>query len=247
MLGDDAADARLADVRLLVGTNADLRAAVNAGSFREDLYYRINVLPVRLLPLAERRDELPRWAEYMLSRRHREAGGEGAARFEPVAMKLLESAPWPGNLRQLDNIVRRAYALLLAGQRDAGGDLLIQRCHVERALSFEGDAEPSALGKLLWRAALAFARETDRRQGGSAPLTLKLAEAFLGMILAAAVQQKGNRDDAFKMLGQEPHLKNRNQYRVLRRELSRVRELLRLLDGEVEPDLQAVLDAEGEP
>src|SRR5262249_53269894 len=116
MLGDDTTAERRADVRLLVGTNADLRAAVRAGRFREDLYYRVNVLPVRLPPLAERLDELPRWADYMLNRRHREAAGEGAARLEPDAVKLLVSTPWPGNLRQLDNIVTRAYALVLAGQ-----------------------------------------------------------------------------------------------------------------------------------
>ncbi|WP_437953708.1 sigma 54-interacting transcriptional regulator [Sorangium sp. So ce296] len=247
MLGDDGAGERRADARLLVGTNADLRAAVRAGRFREDLYYRINVLPVRLLPLAERLDELPRWAEYMLNRRHQEADGKGAARFEPEAMKLLVSAPWPGNLRQLDNIVRRAYALQLAGQSGLGGDLVIQRRHVERALTFDGDAEPSALVKLLWRAALSFVSEAERRRGGGAPLPLELTDAFRGMVLGAAVQRTGNRDDAFTLLGQEPLLKNRNHHRALRRELSRVREVLDLLGGEVDPDLLAVLDADKEP
>jgi DNA-binding NtrC family response regulator len=246
MLGDDAAGERRADVRLVVGTNADLRAAVRAGRFREDLYYRINVLPVRLLPLAERLDELPRWADYMLSRRHREAGGEGAVRLEPEAMKLLASAPWPGNLRQLDNIVRRAYALLLAGQAGVGGDLVIQRRHVERALTFDTDTEPSALIKQLWRAALTFVQEAERRRSGDAPLTLELAEAFRGMVLGAAVQRTGNRDDAFLLVGQELLLKNRNHHRALRRELSRVRELLRVLGGEIDQDLQAALDADDE-
>src|SRR5262249_25728329 len=153
--------------------NADLRAAVRAGRFREDLYYRINVLPVRLLPLVERLDELPLWAEYMLVRRHRESGGEGVARFQPDAMELLLSVPWPGNLRQLDNIVRRAYALLLAGRKSATPELVIQRRHVERALTFDGDAEPSALAGLLWRAARAFVLEAERHRGG-APLPLEL-------------------------------------------------------------------------
>ncbi|WP_441289288.1 sigma 54-interacting transcriptional regulator [Sorangium sp. KYC3313] len=246
MLGDDGAGERRADARLLVGTNADLRAAVRAGRFREDLYYRINVLPVRLLPLAERLDELPRWADYMLNRRHQEADGTGTARFEPDAMKLLVSAPWPGNLRQLDNIVRRAYALQLAGQSGLGGDLVIQRRHVERALTFDSDAEPSALAKLLWRAALSFVNEAERRRGGSAPLPLELTDAFRGMVLGAAVQRAGNRDDAFTLLGQEMLLKNRNHHRTLRRELSRVREVLDLLGGEVDPDLLAVLDADKE-
>jgi DNA-binding NtrC family response regulator len=246
MLGDDGGE-RHADVRLLVGTNTDLRAAVRAGRFREDLYYRINVLPVRLLPLSERQDELPRWADYMLRRRHSESGDLGTVRFEPEAMKLLGSAPWPGNLRQLDNIVRRAYALLLAGQRGAEGDLVVQRHHVARALTFDGDAEPSTLVRQLWRAALGFVQEAERRRDGAAPLSLDLADAFRGMILGAAVQRTGNRDDGFILLGQDGLLKNRNHHRALRRELSRVRELLRLLGGELDPDLQAALDDDGEP
>ena len=245
MLGDDGGDRR-ADVRLLVGTNVDLRAAVRAGRFREDLYYRINVLPVRLLPLAERLDELPRWADYMLARRHREAGGEGTARFELEAAKLLAAAPWPGNLRQLDNIIRRAYALLLGGESGVGGDPVIQQRHIERALTFDTDADPSALIEQLWRVARCFVREAARRRSGSAPLTLEMAEALRGMIVGAAVQETGDRDEAFVLLGQEPLLKNRNHHRALRRELARVRELVRLLGGEVDRELQAVLDAEEE-
>jgi DNA-binding NtrC family response regulator len=241
MLGDDAGERR-ADVRLLVGTNAELRAAVRAGRFREDLYYRINVLPVRLLPLAERLDELPHWADYMLTRRHREAGGGGTVRFEPDAMKLLAAAPWPGNLRQLDNIVRRAYALLLGGQSGPGSDLVIQRRHVERALTFDADPESSALLSQLWRAALCFVHEAERRRGGRAPLPLEMTEVFRGMVLGAAVRQTGDRDAAFALLGQEPLLKNRNHHRALLRELSRVRELVQLLGGDIEPELQAALE-----
>jgi DNA-binding NtrC family response regulator len=246
MLGDDAVAERRADVRLLVGTNADLRAAVRAGRFREDLYYRINVLPVRLLPLSERLDELPRWADYMLCRRHQESSGGGTVRFEPEAGKLLAAAPWPGNLRQLDNIVRRAYALLLAGQSGARGDLVIQRHHVERALTFDSDVEPSALVEQLWRAAHTFVHEAERRRRGDAPLPLELADAFRGLVLGAALQQTGSRDGAFVVLGQEPLLKNRNHHRALHRELSRVRELLRLLGSDVDPELQAVLDTDDE-
>jgi transcriptional regulator of acetoin/glycerol metabolism len=244
---------RPADVRLLVGTNADLRAAVRAGRFREDLYYRVNVLPVRLLPLAERLDELPLWAEYMLSRSHQRAGGEGVARLEPDAVRLLSSVPWPGNLRQLDNIVRRVHALVLAEPRSAGGDVVVQRRHVERALTFDSDAEPSVIAELLWRAARAFVREAERRRGdgaavyrpglaGPGALSLDLADAFRGMVLSAAVQETGGRDEAFVLLGQDALLKNRNHHRALRREFLRVRELLRVLGGEADRDLEAMLD-----
>lgn len=246
VLGDDSAGDHRADVRLLVGTNADLRAAVRAGRFREDLYYRINVLPVRVPPLAERLDELPLWADYMLNRHHHAAGGEGAVRFEPDAMMLLASAPWPGNLRQLDNIVRRTYALLLGGQSGAEGRLVIQRHHVERALTFESDAEPSTLIALLWRAARAFVQEAERHRASGAHLSLDMSEAFRGMVLAAAVQRVGSRD-AFVLLGRDTLLKNRNHHRTLRNELVRVRELLRALGGEPDPELEAMLAAAEEP
>jgi DNA-binding NtrC family response regulator len=244
MLGDDSAADRRSDVRLLVGTNADLRAAVRAGRFREDLYYRINVLPVRLPPLSERLDELPLWAEYMLNRRHREAGGTGPVLLDARAVAALAASSWPGNLRQLDNIVRRAYALLLAAHGDPQQPLTMTESYVQRALTFDVDAEPSALTSLLWRAARAFVREVERRNGGGAPLPLEMTEAFRGMVLASALQHAGNRDDAFALLGQQILVKNRNHHRALRRELNRVRDLSRELGESLDPEIEALLDAE---
>lgn len=244
MVGDDASG-RTADVRLLVGTNADLRAAVRAGRFREDLFWRINVLPVRLPPLDERTDEIAGWAAYMLNKRRQHQGGEHLVHIEPEALKLLESLRWPGNLRQLDNILRRARALL-PEPSGPGGDLVIQRRHIERALTLDADADADALVGLLWRTARAFVQEAERRQGRGETLPLDLTEAFRGMVLGAAVQAKGNRDDAFALLGQEALLKNRNHHRALRRELLHVRDLLGMLGGEVEPDLAELLAADEE-
>jgi hypothetical protein len=226
-LGDESGE-RQADVRFIVGTNADLRATVRAGRFREDLYYRINVLPVRLPSLSERLDELPLWAEYMLSRRHREGSGPGAARLAPEAAKLLQSKPWPGNLRQLDNIVRRAYALAIASASGAGGELVLERPHLERALAYEGGDESSSLVAQLLRAARTFVQEAERREGSATPLSLDLCEAIRGLVLAVAVQRRG-RDEAFMLLGQQQLIKNRNHHRALRREIDRVRELLRIV------------------
>jgi len=253
MLGDDSKGERQADVRFLVGTNVDLRTATRAGKFREDLYYRVNVFPVRLPPLSERLDELPRWAEYMLNRRHAESGqNRGLVRFEPEATQLLLSKPWPGNLRQLDNIIRRAHALLLAGQADdqAGGDerdLVIQKLHVERAITFDGDAESSALLELLWRAARAFVLEARRRRASGSSLGLDWADAFRGMVLGAALRDGESRDEVFTLLGQEPLVKNRNHHRALRRELVRVRDLVRTLGGEVDAALLGILNDEDDP
>ena len=94
-LGDDASDHR-ADVRFIVGTNVDLQAAVRSGAFREDLYYRVNVLPVFVPPLDERRDEIALWATYMAERRHRDTGKQGRALLSPEAERKLCSAQWPG-------------------------------------------------------------------------------------------------------------------------------------------------------
>jgi hypothetical protein len=244
-LGDEGTEKR-ADVRFVVGTNADLRAQVRAGKFREDLYYRINVLPVRLPALAERLDELPLWAEYMLGRRHEEAGSGGAVRIAREAVDLLTSVPWPGNLRQLDNIIRRAYAISLSDRGSAGGDLVLARRHVERALAYDASPEPGALFEQLWRAAGAFVQEAERRGTSAGPLSLDMADAFRGLVLAAAVQRRG-RDEAFVLLGQQQLLKNRNHHRALKRELLRVRELLRMVGGDVDPALAAALDAAEEP
>jgi len=242
MLGDDSATERKGDVRILVGTNADLRAAVRAGRFREDLYYRINVLPVRLLPLSERLDELPAWADFMLRRRDIESGGSGALRFDPEALHLLASVPWPGNLRQLDNIVRRAYALIPGAQGSSKKDIVVQRQQVERALTFDEEPEPGAFVTLLWRAARAFVVEAQRRRdAGSEPLALDLVDAFRGMVLGAAVQANADKDDAFILLGQKMLLKNRNHHRALRRELVRVRVLLRELGEAPDATLEEML------
>ena len=110
VLGDDSGP-RPAEVRFIVGTNARLQDAVREKRFREDLYYRINVLPVKLPPLRDRPDEIPRWARYMVSRYHAERAPDGSVTLGKGTDALLLRQAWPGNLRQLDNILRRAYAI----------------------------------------------------------------------------------------------------------------------------------------
>jgi transcriptional regulator with AAA-type ATPase domain len=244
-LGDEAGE-RHADVRFIAGTNADLHAAVRAGRFREDLFFRIHILPVRLPALSERLDELPHWAQYMLSRRHGESG-DGEARLAPDAVQRLLDAEWPGNLRQLDNIIRRAYALALAERGGAGGNLVLERRHAERALAHE--APPGSGGTLaqLWRAAHAFVQEAERRERGGIALPLDLTNAFPGLVLAAAIGRLGSQEEAFAMFGLEQLLKNRNHQRALRRELARVRRLVDVLGESPDPDLAALLKETSEP
>ncbi|HLL52881.1 MAG TPA: sigma 54-interacting transcriptional regulator [Myxococcaceae bacterium] len=238
-LGEGMGD-RQADVRFIVGTNADLRAAVKEGRFREDLYYRINVLPVRLPPLDERRDEIPQWARYMVNRRHQSKYPTGEARLSAEAERLLGVTSWPGNLRQLDNIVRRAYTLAMVENGGASPDVLLQELHVRRALGYESPAEHDGLVGAMYNAARLFVLGAQGAAGG---WDLDLAESFKGFVTGVAVQQFG-RDQAFRLLGRESLVKNRNHYKALRRELDRVDALLRQLGHEPSPfaDLMAEPD-----
>ena len=240
-LGDNATERR-ADVRFIVSTNVDLHAAVRAGSFREDLYYRINVLPVRLASLEERLDELPPWAEHMFVRRHAESGGGGAPRIAEEAMELLLRTPWPGNLRQLDNIVRRAYAIMIADRADAASPATLTRRHVEQALGYELRPEAPGLVATLWRAARAFVDEAERREASGVRTPLDLADAFRGLVLCAAIDRRSDLDAAFALLDQASLLRSRNHHRVLRRELDRVRGLIAAVPGNFDPVLSALIE-----
>ncbi|MBN9683260.1 MULTISPECIES: sigma-54-dependent transcriptional regulator [unclassified Corallococcus] len=217
---------KLADVRFIIGTNADLHAQVRAGRFREDLYYRVNVLPVRMPPLQDRQDEIPLWARYMVNRRHRERLPEGSARLAPEAEVLLTTSSWPGNLRQLDNIVRRAYSLAMVGQAGNGTvDLVLQEKHVAEALGYEQSPGARPLPEALRAAAQAFVGEARRR---GSPLDLDYADGFRGLVLGTAIRQVG-RDEAFRLLGRESLVKNRNHHKALKRELEKVDGLYKAL------------------
>jgi formate hydrogenlyase transcriptional activator len=98
------------DVRVLAATNRDLRSAVDASKFREDLFYRLNVFPIRLPPLRQRADDIPLLVEYLVDRYAEKAG----KRFENITSKtleLLQAYHWPGNIRELQNIIERAVIL----------------------------------------------------------------------------------------------------------------------------------------
>ncbi len=92
------------DVRVISATHRDLAEAVKEGEFREDLYYRLNVVPLRIPALTSRREDIPLLIEHFLSQRQAKLGGERKY-FAPEAMDYLVTAPWPGNVRQLINVV----------------------------------------------------------------------------------------------------------------------------------------------
>jgi len=102
------------NVRLIFATNGDLENAVNQNRFRPDLYYRLNVIPIKLPPLRERREEIPALANLFAQRFAAEFAKE-PVRFSSSAMELLILHSWPGNIRQLANEIRRVSALASGG------------------------------------------------------------------------------------------------------------------------------------
>jgi DNA-binding NtrC family response regulator len=101
-----SAEVKKVDVRVIAATRVDLRAAVDAGRFREDLFYRLNVVALRVPPLRERRDDIPLLAAHFL-RKH---CGAAAPTLTPDALDLLVADPWPGNVRELENALLHAIA-----------------------------------------------------------------------------------------------------------------------------------------
>jgi len=164
------------DVRVIAATNSDLAEAVAHGSFRSDLYYRLNVVRVSLIPLRARRQDIPALVDHLLRRTAR-ALGAPERRVSPAAMAALIRHDWPGNVRELGNVIQRAYVLgdtetiepddlpaevLRGAPAPAGQERFptLQQAicgHVERALDAAGGVRSRAarlLGidrKSLWR------------------------------------------------------------------------------------------------
>jgi len=112
------------DVRVIAATNSDLKRMVEAGTFREDLYYRLNVIPVRLPPLRERRPDIPLLAQHFLDRFVDEAvPSRGRVTIAQSAQQALMRYSWPGNVRQLENVIERVFALTPGRSQIALGDL----------------------------------------------------------------------------------------------------------------------------
>jgi PAS domain S-box-containing protein len=98
------------DVRVIAATNRDLSAAVAAGTFRADLFYRLNVFPLHVPPLRNRKEDIPMLVEYFV-KRYAEKVGKQVSKIDKNTLKLCQSYPWPGNIRELQNIVERSVIL----------------------------------------------------------------------------------------------------------------------------------------
>lgn len=106
-----ATEEEAVDVRILSATHRDLDECVRAGSFRQDLYYRLNVIALRMPALREIHEDIPQIAQQLLTR----IGGATGARFSPAALKALSAYDFPGNVRELENVIERALALCADG------------------------------------------------------------------------------------------------------------------------------------
>jgi DNA-binding NtrC family response regulator len=109
------------DVRIVAACNQDLMELVRAGTFREDLYHRLNVISLKLPPLRERREDVPLLVDHFL-KRYCEENSKPAMRFTNAALKLMMDYEWPGNVRELENVIERSVVLATGTQLDA--DLL---------------------------------------------------------------------------------------------------------------------------
>jgi PAS domain S-box-containing protein len=99
-----------ADVRVIAATNRDLQAAISAGSFRSDLFYRLHVFPIDMPSLRKRREDIPLLVEYFIDRYARK-DGKNIKRVNKKTLELLQSYPWPGNIRELQNVIERSVIL----------------------------------------------------------------------------------------------------------------------------------------
>jgi len=150
------------DVRLIAATNRDLREALEQGTFREDLYYRLNVVPIDIAPLRQRKEDIPDLVNLFISR----FAGESEKRVDgitPEAMQILVNYHWPGNVRELQNIIERACAL------SKGSLLKVEDIHLDirpaRSTNGVGNFLPEGMTLEQWEDDMI--RESLRRANGN--------------------------------------------------------------------------------
>lgn len=150
------------DVRLVAATNRDLRAALEEGTFREDLYYRLNVVAIDIPPLREHKEDIPALAEFFLEKSARESNKKVQG-ITPQAMKLLMDFHWPGNVRELQNVLERAVTLSSDAMLD------VRDIHIDGAARRASTDSTAALpeGMTLEQWEEEMLREALRRANGN--------------------------------------------------------------------------------
>ena len=151
------------DVRVIAATNQDLRAALEQGTFREDLYYRLNVVPLNIPPLRERKQDIPFLANHFLKKLAPDTG----CRVESItdaAMEKLMAYHWPGNVRELENVIERSLVMATGTQLDAA-DIKLESAPRPRPQSSDTHFLPEGLS--LDQYEQEIIREALRRADGN--------------------------------------------------------------------------------
>jgi DNA-binding NtrC family response regulator len=155
------------DVRLIAATNRDLRAALEEGTFREDLYYRLNVVPIDIPPLRAHKEDIPGLANLFLARFAKESGrAEKITGISAAAMQILMAHYWPGNVRELQNVTERATALAQGGELQPG-DIQLDTPRNRNASASTGSDRFLPEGMTLDQWEDEMIRESLKRAGGN--------------------------------------------------------------------------------
>ncbi len=154
------------DVRVVAATNVDLRRALEEGTFREDLYYRLNVLPINIPPLRERREDIPYLADHFI-RKHAADLGTGELELTEEATVKLMSYHWPGNVRELENVIERSLVLAGGGRLEAADIRLDMAPRPRAAVGGSGDPMFLPEGMTLDQYEEAIIKEAMRRAQGN--------------------------------------------------------------------------------
>jgi two-component system nitrogen regulation response regulator GlnG len=199
------------DVRIVAATNKDLRILINQGQFREDLYFRLNVVPIRLPPLRERSEDVPDLARHFFALVERE--GLPAKRIEPAAIERLKRYRWPGNVRELENLVRRL-AALYPQETISEGIIEAELDQPSISAGAEGEAEEESLSRSVERHLNGYFQGFGDALPPPGLYHRILREIEYPLIGAALVATNGNQIKAAELLGV-----NRNTLRKKIREL----------------------------
>jgi two-component system nitrogen regulation response regulator GlnG len=198
------------DVRIIAATNRDLRQLIQQGLFREDLFYRLNVVPLRLPPLRERIEDIPDLVRHFL--RKAEADGLPLKRFDGAALDRLKTHTWPGNVRELENLIRRL--VVLSPDEVLNEDAVsAELTQLERSMPISDDEEVSLATMVERHLATHFAEYGERLppSGLYDRVIREVERPLIAISLAAA---RGNQIRAAQLLGL-----NRNTLRKKIREL----------------------------